>query len=194
MRKLPLLTVLLLCSFFTFTINAQVINNLFQPKNSLSGDYRRVASKYQALEINSQNLRSLHDDQPASFQLELPFENGQLKLQLKKAHITSENFSVVEALPGGQRRVIDYSAGIFYQGKIEGKTNSFATISIFKDQVMGIIADEQSNIVLGTIENNGRATNEYAMYREKDLAVPNPFSCGTSEIQVEAGPVSNPCY
>lgn len=189
MRKLlgPLL--LLLCS--SFSIHAQVIDNLFQKRNSLSKDYRQIASKYQALEINDQNLRDLHDQQPATLKLQLPFENGQLKLDLKKSRITTNDFSVIEALPNGERRTVAYANGIFYQGKIEGKTNSFATISIFGDQVMGIITDEQGNIVLGAIENNGSATNEYSLYREKDLTIPNPFSCGTSEIPVDGISTTN---
>ena len=73
---------MLLCS--NFAIHAQVIDNLFQKRNSLSKDYRQVASKYQALEINDQNLRDLHNQQPATLKLQLPFDNSQLKLELKK--------------------------------------------------------------------------------------------------------------
>ena len=179
MRKLLLLVVLLLCSFFV--VHAQVVSNLFQQKNNLSKDYSQVATKYQALEINNTKLRELHSNKPTSLSLEIPFENNQLKLQLQKATITTSNFSVIEALPGGGRKVVNYSDGIFYQGKIEGKSNSFVTISIFHDQVAGIIADEKSNIILGSIENNGSATKEYTLYRDADLKVSNQFTCATGE-------------
>jgi hypothetical protein len=183
MRKLPLLFMLLFGS--VFCLHAQVIDNLFEQRTGLSKDYRQVASKYQSLAINNDQLRLLHSIKPASFELEVPFENGQLKLQLQKANITSSNFSVIEAQANGERKLIDYSDGVFYQGKIKGKSRSFVTISILHDQVIGIIADEQSNIVLGAIENNGRATNEYVLYRDKDLQVANPFACGTGEVPVD---------
>ncbi len=189
MRKLPLL-LLLQCSFFN--VYSQFIDNLFQQRNNLSRDFRQIASKYQALEIDGSVLQTLHTVKSATLKLQIPFENSQVKLELKKATITAPGFSVIEALPGGQRRAVDYSDGVFYQGKIEGRTNSFVTISIFHDQVAGIIADEQGNIVLGTIENNGRATSEYVLYRTNDLKIPNPFSCATGEVPVDAPSTASP--
>ena len=102
--------------FFSFSsLFGQTVDDLFQQKNSLAHDYRTIASKYQPLQLNKQVLSSLRQQAPASFQLTLPFENRQLKLQLKKVKITSDNFSVIEALPNGGRRTIDYSGAVFYQ-------------------------------------------------------------------------------
>jgi hypothetical protein len=187
MRKNYLLILLIVCSFNS--LFAQPIDDLFQQRGGLSKDYRRVASKYQALELNTAKLSSLRNQSPAEIQLQLPFENRLLKLQLKKVKITSDDFSVIEALPDGSRRSVNYSGGIFYQGKIEGIPSSFATISLVNDQVYGIIADNKSNIILGAIENNGSATHEYALYRETDLAIANPLNCFTEDIPAEGSSV-----
>jgi Metallo-peptidase family M12/Secretion system C-terminal sorting domain len=187
MNKLYLTTVL----FFSFyNLIAQPVDDLFQQRTSLSGDYRAVASKYTALQLNTQRFELLRQQAPATLQLQLPFENGQLTLELKKVKITSDDFSVIEALPGGGRRIVNYPGAIFYQGKIQGVSSSFATISIVNDQVAGIIADNKSNIVLGTIEQNSRATNEYTLYRESDLRIKNPLNCYTSDVAVDE-PVPN---
>ncbi len=183
MRK-PFLAILLIAGFI-FAADAQTVNNLFLQRNALSADYRTVARKYESLELDRSVLGSLRSNASARIKLQIPFENGQLKLDLQKTNITAENFSVIEALPGGQRRTASYNGAVFYQGTIEGKTRSLATISIFEDQVMGVIADEQSNIILGAIENNGRATGEYTLYRESDLLISNPFVCGTSDIPAD---------
>jgi hypothetical protein len=190
MNKLYLTTVL----FFSFySLIAQPVDDLFQQRNSLSRDYRSVASKYSALQLNTSRFDLLRQQSPATLQLQLPFEDGQLTLELKKVKITSDDFSVIEALPGGGRRIVNYPGAIFYQGKIEGVSSSFATISIVNDQVAGIIADNKSNIVLGTIEQNGRATNEYTLYRESDLRIKNPLNCFTSDVAVdETVPNSTP--
>jgi hypothetical protein len=189
MPKLYLSAFLLVFSFYN--LFGQSNDDLFQKRNNLSSDYRTIASKYQALQLNEQKFASLRQQAPANLQLELPFENHQLKLQLKKVKITSDNFSVIEALPNGNRRAVDYSGAVFYQGKIEGMSSSFATISIVNDQVSGIIADNKSNIILGAIENNGRATNEYALYREPDLQINSPMNCFTSDIPVDGPPANN---
>lgn len=128
MTKLYFLATFLFISFYN--LFAQPVDDLFQLRNSLSRDYRSVASKYQALQLNTQKFTSLRQQTPATLQLELPFENRQLKLQLKKVKITSDNFSVIEARSDGSRRTVDYSGAVFYQGKIEGMSTSFATISI----------------------------------------------------------------
>ncbi len=184
MRK-PFLLLILFSEIAVLAV-AQPVDKLFRQRNNLSADYRTIANKYGALELDAQVLSSMRSSAPASMRLQVPFENGQLKLELQRITITSQNFSVIEALPDGQRRTVSYNDGIFYQGKIEGKNRSLATISIFENQVMGVIADEQSNIILGAIERNGKGTSEYSIYRETDLIIANPFVCGTGDTPVDA--------
>jgi hypothetical protein len=179
MRKQALLFVLLLGGFSA--LHAQTINDLFSAQTSLSRNYHSVARNYQSLKLDRNKLSALKSQAPHSLELDLPFENGQLKLQLEKVNITSSTFSVVEALPGNQRRTVTYPGASFYHGKVAGTSSSFATISLFGDQVMGIISDNQSNIILGSIENNGNPTDEYTLYRETDMAVQNPLSCFTTD-------------
>ncbi|MBL7741426.1 MAG: fibronectin type III domain-containing protein [Chitinophagaceae bacterium] len=188
MRKIYLFILLILGSLYT--VNAQVVDDLFQQRNTLSRDFRQTARKYQALELNLSKFTSLRQQSASSLRLQLPFEGRQLKLQLEKVSITSDDFSVIEARPDGSRQTIRYPGGTFYQGKIEGMSSSFATISIVNDQVSGIIADAQGNIVLSSVENNGTATNEYVLYRESDLLETNPANCFTGETPVD-GPVNN---
>ncbi|MBC7949896.1 MAG: T9SS type A sorting domain-containing protein [Chitinophagaceae bacterium] len=183
MRKFHLFSILILCAIQT--VSAQTIDDLFQARTQLSRDYRQVAAKYQSLEINPARLTTLRQQGSTTLRLQLPFEQRQLNLDLHKVKITTENFSVIEALPNGGRRTVDYSGAVFYQGKIEGVPGSFASISIVNDQVIGVIADDKSNIVLGAIENNGRATQEYVLYREPDLQVANPMNCFTSDVPID---------
>lgn len=178
MRKL---TVILLPVLFCLSTNAQVTTSLFTQRTELSRNFHSVASKYEALQLNSENLSQLKSQSPAEFTMSLPFENGELQLELKKVKITSDNFSVIEALPGGSRREVVYNDASFYQGKIRGASFSMATISIVGNQVMGVIADDKSNIILGAIEQSGQATEEYVLYRQTDLAVSAPRSCFTSD-------------
>jgi hypothetical protein len=186
MRKCYLLAAFILCTFYTLL--AQPGNELFQPVSNFSKDYHTIARKYQALQLNPEKLSTLSRQSSATLQLELPFENRRLRLQLEKVKITSDDFSVIEARADGSRHTVNYSGAVFYQGKIEGMPSSFATISLVNDQVVGIIADDKSNIILGTIENNGRPTNEYALYREPDLQIANPMNCFTDDTAID-GPV-----
>lgn len=190
MRKFYLLTLSLGLSI---CLAAQPVSNLFFTRPSLSKDHHTVAKKYEALELNANRLRRILWEEPKTLNLLLSFEGREVDLQLKKVMITSDHFQVIEALPGGSQRVVDYSGGVYYHGKIAGKPASFATISLVDGQVAGIIADEKSNIILGSIEDNGLPTKEYVMYRETDLSVTNPMNCFTGETPVDGVlPVGDP--
>ncbi len=182
MKKSFLSSVLFFCVIAS--VRSQTINDLFQQKTSLSRDFHAVAAKYQALRLNTQKLANIRSKSMPNMDLHLPFENQLLKLKLHKTKITSDNFSVIEALPGGATRTVDYSGAVFYQGTIEGKQKSFATITVFNDRIMGVIADDKSNIILGSVENKGASTDEYALYRETDLKIPDPFTCATPDQPV----------
>ncbi|RYY58466.1 MAG: hypothetical protein EOO05_16370, partial [Chitinophagaceae bacterium] len=182
MRKLAAILTLALAT--VFTSQGQSINNLFQPKASFSKNFDNIASASQALTLNSTRLLSLRSEAPSGMQLELPFENSNLVLDLEKVSITSPDFRVTERRPDGSEKTVSYNDGVFYRGKIRGNSSSMATVSLIGGQVMGIISDSKGNIVLGAIEQGGLATDEYTLYRESNLKVKNPSACFASDDMI----------
>ena len=176
----------------SFCASAQVVSfkNLFLKKNTLQKDFHDIASSYQLLQLDGQQLASSRLQATQNFELSLPFENNDLILTLNPATITSPHFSVIEGLAGGITRTIPFTLPSFFQGKIKGRNKSFATVSMFNNQVIGILSDAKSNIILGSIEENGRATNQYALYRDIDLKVKAATNCFTDETTV-AGNAKN---
>ncbi len=179
MRKLSL--ALLMTVLGLVTAFAQNPVELFTPVSRFAPEYNKVVSRYQPLALNTANLSSLFQQAPATWTMRVPFEGQYMDVQLEKAQVTTDNFSVIEVLPDGSRRTVAYNGGVFYRGYIKGDRKTFAAVSIFENQVMGILADAQSNLVLGAIEQNGFGTNDYMLYRDHDLAVPNPTNCFTTE-------------
>ena len=162
---------------------SQIIDDLFKVQQPRS-DFRTIAKEYQSLEISQSKLAELNKTSPSTLQLQLPFEGKSIRLDLHKVDIKAENFKVVELKQDNSRHDVGYSDGIFYQGRIDGVTKSFATISIFKDRITGVIADEKSNLVLGTVENKGAATDNYVLYRDTELKLAIPFSCSTIDTTI----------
>ncbi len=179
MRRFSL--VLLLTVSGLATVFAQNPVELFNPVSRFAPEYSKVVSRYQPLALNTANLSSLFQEAPATWTLRVPFEGRYMDVQLEKTTVTTDNFSVLEALPDGSRRPVAYNPGLFYRGHIDGDKKTFAAVSIFENQVMGILADAESNMVLGAIEEKGFATNSYMLYRERDLAIRNPTNCFTTE-------------
>ena len=179
--------IVLVCLVSASILRAQVITNLFEARTTLSRDFSSAASQYQSLELKQESFQTLRRSAPQRLTLALPYNGRQLELEMEKVKITSTDFKVTEARADGSRREVEVPVGVYYQGRIKGDTRSLAAISILDDQVMGIIADDNGNHVLGAIEVNGRPTTEYTLYRDKDLSAKSPLSCFTDDASMSIG-------
>lgn len=175
----------------TYILYAQQVTDLFETRSELSRNVNTITSRYQALTLKQERFNSLKRNAPATLELSLPFENRQLKLELKKVQITTDNFSVQELNANGKKTIAFDNSATFYQGTLADGTG-FATISIVGDRIMGIVADQRGNIVLGTLEENGKATQEYTLYRELDMNMKNPMMCATPDADISADLHSHP--
>jgi hypothetical protein len=174
------LTLILIVISFITRAQVTTVNNLFQKKISFQRDFHHIASDYQSLQLNQQNLVFLRNQLSQQLTLNLPFEGNELSLELVPAIITSPKFSVVQGSANGNQTV-PYTLPSFYQGRIKGIDKSFATVSVADNQVMGLFSDSKSNIILGSIEQNGLPTNEYSLYRDADLKINPGITCFTSD-------------
>lgn len=177
------LTIILIVISLCTQAQVATINDLFQKKLIFQRDFHHIASGYQTLLLNQQHLASLRNQLSQQVTLNLPFEGSDLSLELTPVVITSKNFSVIQGSVNGNHTV-SYTLPSFYQGKIKDADKSFATISLSDNQVMGLFSDSKSNIILGSIEQNGQATNEYSLYRDADLKVNPGITCFTSDSSV----------
>lgn len=185
MRKAFIVLTLLLAG--AVNLRAQVINDLFEARTSLSRDQHSLVSKYEALELKSERLQSLRSSSPAQLKLQLPYQGTLIELEMEKVKITSDNFRVTETSRQGDIRDVVIPEASFYRGKIKGKPGSMATISLLNDRVMGVIADENGNMVLGAIDKDGAPTSEYSFYRERDMKITNPLGCATEDEKFMIG-------
>ncbi|MCR6722448.1 MAG: M12 family metallo-peptidase [Chitinophagaceae bacterium] len=179
MRKAFIVLSLLLVG--AANLRAQVISDLFETRTTLSRDQHSVVSVYEALELKSERLQSIRSSSPQQLKLQLPYQGTLIELEMEKVKITSDNFKVTETSIQGDIRDVAIPEGSFYRGKVKGKPGSMASFSFVDGQVMGLIADENGNMVLGAIEKDGFATAEYTFYRERDMRVKNPLGCFTND-------------
>lgn len=185
MKKPVLFLIFLL--FMSVFASAQVISfkNLLQDKKTIQKDFHNIVSSYQLLELDNQKLSSARAIKPQPIEVSIPFENADLSLDLNPVKITSPNFTVIEGSGKGVNQPVAYTLPNFYQGKIKGKNKSFVTLSLADKQVIGIMSDEKSNIILGALEQNGHATSQYALYRDANLKVKGATQCYTGEEPID---------
>lgn len=162
--------------------------NLFQfaGHTKAANQFDGVVAEGQLLTLNLGNLKSLYQAPPQHLLLELPTGgNKPLKIALVKHQLLTEDFTLVTSGTNGQ--AIDYQPGAYYHGIVEGENNSMAAISVFEDEIIGVISTEQDgNMVLG--RSNGAAKSaSYIFYKENDLLLEYNFECGAGEEPVSEG-------
>ncbi len=128
---------------------------------------------------NLQKLVSLEKEQPEFLELTVPKLNGEkLTLLLYKVNVATPDYQVLYS----DGTVSHEVPGVHYRGIIQGDFKSLVSISIFQDQVMGVISDYSGNWNLGPLENP-TAERVHICYNDKDLAAFDQFACGTDDSQ-----------
>lgn len=110
-------------------------------------------------------------------------ENLNLELELTQSFPASEDL-ILTTKDGLSEKRISYTPGLHYTGIIKGKNHSIASLSIFKNFVMGIISDETGNYVLGSLKNADNSYSErYIFYNDAELIVKDRFKCGVEDYE-----------
>ena len=144
-------------------------NNLNKQNETLEG-----LKKATLLKPNVQTLQSLKRTGPALLELTIPRgEKTALILELVEHDIFTPDF-VLRTSDG--REVIGYDRGRHYKGIIKGDKNSLVAISIYNNEMMGLISSDAGNQVLGRLQKSRE--NEHVLYFDNDLPTKNDFECG----------------
>jgi len=134
-----------------------------------------VVEKGEVLDLDEVALAVLIDQYPTNLRLTVPTADGSIDLILQRANIFADGFAVIPASTGTP---VDVAPGLHYRGIVAGEPGTLAAISIFPDEVMGVVSDKNGNHVLGRL-NGG--TREHIYYAERDLVDPPVMECGTVE-------------
>jgi len=150
-----------------------------QPNSLRSAKVTQAVRKSTLLKLNSAELGNLYNAKNSKLDLRLPYDMGFLELELMRAELFTPDFKVVTSASNGQG--VPIKSGIYYRGFVKNDSNSLVTISIFQDDVVGIIASENGNIVLGNYDKTKK--DEFVIYNDQDLTEPFNFDCQTPEVE-----------
>ena len=147
---------------------------------------RRAVRAGTILQLRSNALAELVGRNAQSLTLRLPsFTGPPVELELVQVNLFAPGFNVKTSDSGVP---VTYEHGMHYWGVIKGVEDSLATISIFKDEVMGTFSSaQQGNFVLGKLAGNNPA-RDHILYAEKDLTSTLSISCETPDDNTAFSP------
>ena len=146
--------------------------------NARSLEMNSTVSNATVLEFRKSQAPHILSAKPANLNFIIPTNSGQhIELQLYRSNIFTPDFSVVTSSSHGQP--VSYNSGVHYWGIIKGDNSSLAAISIFDDEVAGMISSPAfGNLVLGKLDNDPQS--RHILYNDKDLHA-SPPHCDTPE-------------
>jgi len=142
--------------------------------------------KFMTVDIDLRNLRNLYEKNFQTIELNIPTADGNLILELLQQRNLTDNFCVKAS---GTGAVVPYQPGLYYRGIVKGDANSIAAISIFENEVIGMVATDAGNYVIGKMGGKDYGATEYIIYNDFDLRKENPFVCGADD---DHGPMGMP--
>lgn len=130
------------------------------------------------LTIDHEAIQQLQRGKEDLLSFKLPVSDRQdITVNLVEHQIFTEDFAVFTSENG--RTELNYRAGKHYKGIVDGQPNSVVAISIFDNEIMGLITSDKGNMVLGAIVDDRE--NRHILYNDNDLDRKYDFDCGTAD-------------
>lgn len=163
--------------------------NLFSidTEASKKDSYKSVAEDVTVLKLNNSEIQKINSERPQALEIAFPYMDKEVTVSLVRNEIFTHDFVL-----STDKGVTSYTPGAYYHGIIKGDNHSLVAVSIFENDVMGVIsAKDSGNIIVGKVEG----THDYVSYNDENLKRSNPVTCVADELsenKVAKLPTSNP--
>lgn len=125
--------------------------------------YRQVTDG-DLMNIDLTELQSLRNSEPSQFILQIPLNDGKrMELALEKIRVFTNDFKI-ETSKGSSVQEIDL--GVHYRGTVSGIPKSLVTLSVYKNELVGLISDGRHDYELVNVKGDA---SRYILYKIEDL-------------------------
>ncbi len=129
------------------------------------------------LDLDLEQMNALRSNNSALIQMTFPLpDQSTVTLDLVESRVLMDDFILRKS--SSKNVITDYSPGKYYHGIINNDPNSIVSISVFEDEIIGLISNDYGNYVIGKLKNR---TDKHIIYNDKDLVEPFEFDCGTED-------------
>lgn len=153
-----------------------------QNADKIAQDLAPAVSEVLVLTADFSRFEQLVQDNVPHIALALPLTpTRNVELELTQVQVLTDDFMLSVKGKNGEPRLKEYCPGRYYRGTIKGDEHSWAAISVFENELIGIVANDEGNYVIGHLENS---VKDYVVYNDKNMRIKNPFRCATAESQL----------
>jgi hypothetical protein len=128
------------------------------------------------LKTDSHAITELLNNPSPLIRLDIPVASGRnISLDLVEHHIFSPDFEVYTSDSPGSP--MNYAQGKHFKGIIHGDPESIVAISVFENEINGLISMNGGNLMLGKVADSRE--NLHILYNDIDLKDKPVWECGT---------------
>jgi hypothetical protein len=183
--------ILTLCFFASSTVLAQKsvskwIEEIRETKgfeeeklviSSLEISKSNELNKSTSLSLDQAKLKDLWSKPRPAVTLSIPISGQQepIVVELARMQVTTANFKVSSSVSFFPNPKSD--EGVHYRGVVKDDSASIVSLSIYKDEIRGFIADKTGKYEIGKIKDK---SSNHVIYNASDLTQNQPFSCGSN--------------
>ena len=161
-------------------VQAQVFNlsPIFQPNKSIKDVGWKSQAQY--FNFNKEVYQSLKSFKGEKASLAIKGV-GQLELELWEPH--APDFIVTTS----DGKASQPAKGYYFKGHVAGKPNHLAAISVFENEVFGMVSTPSGNYNIGVMDRKfiGKTNALHVVYNDMTLPEKNPFECHTLDADAK---------
>lgn len=170
-------------------IEAKITHGNFETHQLFSSNTKSAKENYSdaisdglVFDLNAELVANLKTSKPEALSLEIPFdENGStIQLDLIQKNLHAPGF--ILRTSDGRDLTSTLDLGIHYTGMIAGDQNSVVSISIFDNEVIGLISNATSNYTLGKLRDSRTA---HVLYDDKNIYEAYDLNCAQEDDGVQ---------
>ncbi|WP_020538535.1 zinc-dependent metalloprotease [Lewinella cohaerens] len=126
--------------------------------------------------LDREAIRNLQQERPEVLSLTFPLpDQGDVVVTLIPNKVLSDGF----VLTTSSGRSVDYTPGLYYAGILNGDPTAVVALSVFDNELHGLISTEYGNYVIGIVE--GAPNSEHLIYNDRYFLQPQDLDCATPD-------------
>jgi hypothetical protein len=135
-----------------------------------------VLSEGIMVNLNQAAIRELQNTRPELLELRFPLPGlGETSVTLIPNKVLTDDF----ILRTSDGRTRDYQPGLYYYGTVTNDPHTLVAISVFDQEIHGVISTDRGNFVIGKLEEPG--SQQHLIYNDRAYKPAFDLDCGTED-------------
>ena len=174
----------ILCSVSLFAQRVFAPFEINQQKtNSMPSEIKSNVDDAKIIDINYNVIRQIISQKLDKISLRLPYQNGNLNIELKKFDILAPGAKIVAGTVTGDKRVDFNNSFIAYTSDLNDKNSPLVVATFADNEVYAMVVSNSDVFVLSRLDKNN-VNSDYILFQNSKIKLHKDFICGSESFEI----------